>query len=150
MRSLYFEEFEVGEYFETRGRTITEADIVAFAGLSWDFNSIHTDAEYAKNSIFGERIAHGALGFVVHTGLSAALGHLTDTIVAFMGMTWNFHLPIKIGDTIHVEQNVKSKKATNKPDMGIIVFDTRLVNQKGEVVQQGDKTVFVRKKGQAE
>ncbi|MBU1156626.1 MAG: MaoC family dehydratase N-terminal domain-containing protein [Proteobacteria bacterium] len=148
MRSLYYEEFEVGDYFETRGRTITEADIVAFAGLSWDFNSIHTDAEYAKSSLFGERIAHGALGFVVHTGLSTALGHLTDTVVAFMGMTWNFHKPIKIGDTIHVEQNVKSKKDTDKTDMGIVVFDTRLVNQKGEVVQQGDKTLFVKKKGQ--
>lgn len=150
MRSLYYEEFAVGDYFETKARTITEADIVAFAGLSWDFNSIHTDAEYAKGSIFGERIAHGALGFVVHTGLSAALGHLTETVVAFMGMTWSFHRPIKIGDTIHVEQNVKSKKATEKPDMGIVVFDTRLVNQKGEVVQQGDKTLFVRKKGQGE
>ncbi|MBU1276619.1 MAG: MaoC family dehydratase N-terminal domain-containing protein [Proteobacteria bacterium] len=150
MRSLFYEEFEVGAYFETRCRTITEADIVAFAGLSWDFNSIHTDKEYAKDSIFGERIAHGALGFVVHTGLSATLGHLADTVVAFMGMTWNFHKPIKIGDTIHVEQYVKSKKDINKDDMGIVVFDTKLVNQKGEVVQQGDKTLLVRKKGLGE
>ena len=146
MRSLFYEEFEVGDYFETKGRTITEADIVAFAGLSWDFNSIHTDKEYAKGTIFGERIAHGALGFVVHTGLSANLGHLSETVVAFMGMTWNFHKPIKIGDTIHVEQNVKSKKEIKKDGMGIVVFDTRLVNQNGDVVQQGDKTLLVRKK----
>lgn len=147
MKSLYYEEFEVGDYFKTRARTITEADVVAFAGLSWDFNSVHMDAEYAKTTIFGERVAHGALGFVVHTGLSAALGHLTETVVAFMGMTWNFHKPIKIGDTIHVEQNVKSKKEIKKDGMGIVVFDTRLVNQRGEVVQQGDKTVLVKKKG---
>jgi len=146
MKSLYYEEFEVGDYFETRARTITEADVVAFASVSWDFNSLHTDAEYAKTTIFGERIAHGALGFVAHTGLSAMLGHLTETVVAFLGMTWNFHKPIKIGDTIHVEQNVKSKKEINKDGMGIVVFDTRLVNQRGEVVQQGDKTVLVKKK----
>ncbi len=146
MKSLYYEEFEVGDYFETRSRTITEADVVAFASVSWDFNSLHTDAEYAKTTIFGERIAHGALGFVAHTGLSAMLGHLTETVVAFLGMTWNFHKPIKIGDTIHVEQNVKSKKEIQKEGMGIVVFDTRLVNQRGEVVQQGDKTVLVKKK----
>lgn len=147
MKSLHFEEFEVGDFFKTRARTITEADVVAFAGLSWDFNSVHMDAEYAKTTIFGERVAHGALGFVAHTGLSAALGHLTETVVAFLGMTWNFHKPIKIGDTIHVEQNVKSKKEIQKEGMGIVVFDTRLVNQRGEVVQQGDKTVMVKKKG---
>jgi len=146
MKSLYYEEFEVGDYFKTRSRTITEADVVAFASVSWDFNSLHTDAEYAKTTIFGERIAHGALGFVAHTGLSAMLGHLTETVVAFLGMTWNFHKPIKIGDTIHVEQNVKSKKEIQKEGMGIVVFDTRIVNQRGEVVQQGDKTVLVKKK----
>lgn len=147
MKSLYYEEFEVGDYFKTRARTITEADVVAFAGLSWDFNSVHMDAEYAKTTIFGERVVHGALGFVAHTGLSAALGHLTETVVAFLGMTWNFHKPIKICDTIHVEQNVKSKKEIQKDGMGIVVFDTRLINQRGEVVQQGDKTVLVKKKG---
>jgi len=146
MQSYYFEEFNEGEVFKTRARTITEADVIAFTGLSWDTNPLHTDAEYASKTIFGERIAHGALIFAIHTGLSAALGHLSTTVIAFLGMTWNFLEPVKIGDTVLVEQVVKEKKEVKKKDRGIVIFDTRVVNQKGAVVQQGDKTVMVKRK----
>ena len=143
---LYFEEFEVGQLFKSRGRTVTEADIVNFAGLSGDYNPLHTDEEFAKKTIFGKRIAHGMLGLTISTGLSQRLGILDDTIMAFLGLEWNFKGPVFIGDTLCLEQTVKSKRETSKPDRGIIVFEAKLVNQKGEVVQEGTRTVMVRRK----
>lgn len=143
---LYFEEFEVGQLFKSRGRTVTEADIVNFAGLSGDYNPLHTDEEFAKKTIFGKRIAHGMLGLTISTGLSQRLGILDDTIMAFLGLEWNFKAPVFIGDTLHLEQSVKSKRETSKADRGIIVFEAKLVNQKGEIVQEGTRSVMVRRK----
>jgi len=143
---LYFEEFEVGQLFKSRGRTVTEADIVNFAGLSGDYNPLHTDEEFAKKTIFGKRIAHGMLGLTISTGLSQRLGILDDTIMAFLGLEWNFKAPVFIGDTLYLEQTVKSKRETSKPDRGIIVFEAKLFNQKGEIVQEGTRSVMVRRK----
>ncbi len=143
---MYFEELEVGQEFQSRGRTITEADVVNFAGLSGDFNPLHTDEEYAKKTIFGKRIAHGALALAISTGLSQSLGILDGTIMAFLGLEWNFHAPVFIGDTLHLDQVVKSKRETSKPDRGIIVFEARMVNQRDEVVQEGTRTIMVRRK----
>jgi acyl dehydratase len=143
---MFFEEFEVGQVFKSRGRTVTEADIVNFAGLSGDYNPLHTDEEFAKKTIFGKRIAHGMLGLTISTGLSQRLGILDDTIMAFLGLEWSFRAPIFIGDTVHLEQTVKSKRETSKPDRGIIVFESKLINQNGESVQEGSRTVMVRRK----
>ena len=143
---MFFEEFEVGQVFKSRGRTVTEADIVNFAGLSGDYNPLHTDEEFAKKTIFGKRIAHGMLGLTISTGLSQRLGILDDTIMAFLGLEWNFRAPIFIGDTVHLEQTVKSKRETSKPDRGIIVFECKLINQNGEPAQEGTRTVMVRRK----
>ncbi|RLB25890.1 MAG: dehydratase [Deltaproteobacteria bacterium] len=148
MNALYFDDFYLGQEFVTKARTVTEADVVNFAALSWDTNKLHTDVEYAKTTAFGERIAHGMLGVVIHSGLSQMLGILEGTIVAFLEMTWKFHLPIRIGDTIHVVQKVKEKRETSKSDRGIIVFEKELINQNGEKVQSGTTTVLVKRRDQ--
>ena len=145
-RGRYFEEFAVGERFVTRGRTITEADIVAFAALTGDYNPLHVDADFGKTTQFGERIAHGMLGASYAVGLIAALGLTEGTVIAIVHMTWDFTTPIKIGDTIHVDQTVKSMRETKKADRGIIIFEVNLINQRGEVVQKGERVLLVARK----
>ena len=146
MNALYYEDFHTGQEFITKARTVTEADIVNFAALSWDTNPLHTDREFAAGTIFGERIAHGLLGIVIHSGLSQMLGIMEGTLLAFLGMTWEFLGPIFIGDTIHVIQRVKEMRETSKPDRGLITFEKELVNQRGEIVQKGTTTVLMAKK----
>jgi len=145
-RGRYFEEFTVGDEVISPGRTVTEADIVAFAALSGDYNQLHTDAEYAKDTIFGERIAHGLLGLSIALGLAARLGFIEGTAEAFSGLNWKFRGPIKIGDTIHIEAQVARKKEIQRLGGGIVVFDVAVINQRGETVQKGQWTVLVKSK----
>jgi len=142
----YFEEFAVGDEVISSGRTVTEADIVAFAALTGDYNPLHTDAEYAKGTIFGERIAHGLLGLSIASGLLDRLGFITGTVEAFMGLQWKFRGPIKIGDTIHTEARVARKKEMRRLGGGIVVFDIAVVNQRDETVQKGQWTVLIKSK----
>ena len=141
----YFEEIEVGESYESPGRTMTETDIVLFAGISGDFNIIHTDAEYMKTSIFGERIAHGLLGLAVQSGLLTRAMKPFAT-VAFVGLRWKFKGPIKIGDTIRVRATVSGKKETSTPDRGLVTLARTVVNQRGEVVQEGETDLLVERR----
>jgi acyl dehydratase len=145
-RSLYFDDFSVGQKFVTKARTITEADIVNFAGLSWDHNQLHTDAEYAASSGFGRRIAHGLLGVIAHAGLSYELTE--KSILALLEMTWQFKAPIYIGDTIHVEQWVKDMQAGSKGDRGVLTFEKKVINQKNDVVQTGTTTILLARRDQ--
>lgn len=145
-RGMYFEEFKVGTEVVTQGRTITEADIVNFAGVSGDFNTIHTDAEYAKSTPFGERVAHGLLGLSVASGLGMQLGFLDGTVIAFTGLEWKFKNPIKIGDTIHMVGTVKQTKAMKAMGGGFIILDARVLNQRDEIVQQGEWTLLMKGK----
>ena len=133
----------MGQRFITKARTVTEADVVNFACLSWDHNQLHTDADYAANTRYGRRIAHGLLGTVMHSGLAYQLTE--DSIVAFLEMTWKFKLPIYVGDTIHVEQVVKEMRESAKPDRGILTFEKDIINQRGEVVQTGTTTILLAK-----
>lgn len=135
---IYWEDVEVGKTALSPARTMTETDIVNFAGLSGDFNIIHTDAEFSKGTPFGQRIAHGILGLSIASGLIArAPGAEQHRIVAFLGMTWDFKGPIVIGDTIHVEQTVTEKRATKRPGLGIVFSTAKVINQRGEVCQEG-------------
>lgn len=146
-RGLYFEEFTEALEVVSMGRTITEADIVNFAGLSGDFNTIHTDAEFGKATPFGERIAHGLLVLSVATGLATQLGFMEGTVIAFIGLEWKFKGAVKIGDTVHLTAKVKQTKAMKALGGGFVVFDVRVLNQRDEVVQQGEWTVLVKSKG---
>jgi 3-hydroxybutyryl-CoA dehydratase len=136
-RGLYFEEFEEGVQMVTPGRTITETDIQLFAGLTGDYTQIHTNVEYCKDTVFGQRIAHGLLGLSIASGLAARLGFIEGTAVALREVSWKFTLPIFIGDTIHLNVVVSHKKAMGRLGMGLITFDVSLINQKDEVVQKG-------------
>ena len=140
-RSLYFDDFHIGQQFKTKSRTITEADVVNFAGLSWDHNQLHTDAEYAGKTRYGKRIAHGLLGLVSHAGLTYQLTE--DSILALLEISWKFHLPIYIGDTIHVEQSVKDLRESPSGNRGILTFEKEVKNQKNEVVQTGTTTILI-------
>ncbi|HEX4923242.1 MAG TPA: MaoC/PaaZ C-terminal domain-containing protein, partial [Bdellovibrionales bacterium] len=100
----------------------------------------------ASKSQFGERIAHGMLGLAVSSGLAVRSGIYDGTLVAFMGMEWKFTAPIKIGDTIRQRAVVQSKKETSKPDRGVIVFGVQVLNQRNEVVQEGVRTVMMKRR----
>jgi 3-hydroxybutyryl-CoA dehydratase len=140
----YFEELEVGESIETPARTITETDVVMFAGLSGDYNPLHTDAEFAKGTMYGERVAHGLLGLSVATGLAARHGFVEGTAQAFTGLEWKFRGPIMIGDTIRMRVRVRRKREMAKLGGGFIIFDVTLLNQRDETVQKGSWTVLVK------
>jgi len=144
VRSLYFDDFHIGQKFITKSRTLTEADVVHFAGLSWDHNQLHTDAEYAATTQFGRRIAHGLLGVIAHAGLSYQLTE--ESILALLELTWKFKLPIFIGDTIRVEQVVQDMRESASGDRGVLIFEKKVINQRNEVVQTGTTTILLAKK----
>ena len=141
----YFDEIELGEEYESPGRTVTEADIVMFAGLSGDYNVLHTDAEFMKTTAFGERIAHGLLCLAIQSGLFTRATAPYATL-GFGGLRWKFKAPVKIGDTIKLKAKVVEKKTLDKPDRGQITLDRTIVNQHGEVVQQGQTDLIVQKR----
>ena len=142
----YYEDFQLGDSWESPRRTITEADIVLFAAFSGDHNPVHTDEEFAKTTPFGGRILHGPAAFAIATGLESRLGLKEGTAVAFLGMTWDLKGPIKIGDTIYVRQRVAAKRETRKPGVGIVTFHVQLANQRNEVVQEGEwKIMMIRR-----
>jgi len=146
-RGLYFEEFEVGQRILTPGRTLTETDIVQFAGLSGDFNSIHTDSVYAEGSVFGRRVAHGLLGLSIASGLAVRTGIMEGTVMAFREITeWKFSLPLYIGDTIHVEIEVQTTRAMARLGGGLVEMELDVKNQRAESVMRGGWRVLVESK----
>ena len=143
-RGMFFEEFEVGHRINTASRTVTETDIVLFAGLSGDFNQIHIDAEYSKTTPFGARVAHGLLGLSIASGLVVHTGFMEGTIMAFREVNeWKFIKPIFIGDTIHVETEVKEVKAIPRIGGGSIVIVLDVKNQSGDTVMKGSWTALI-------
>lgn len=140
MAGYYFEDFEIGREYETAGRTVTETDLLTFAYLSGDHNPLHTDVEFAKKTAWGQRLVYGMLGFVIASGLRARLGIFEGTVVAFLGMTWDFKGPIFLGDTIRSHISVIEKRPTKKPDRGIMKQKVVLLNQRDEVIQEGVMT----------
>ncbi|MCC7450111.1 MAG: MaoC family dehydratase N-terminal domain-containing protein [Anaerolineae bacterium] len=143
---LWFEEFTEGLSIETRGRTITETDVVNFAGVSGDFNPMHTDAEFAKTTQFGARVAHGALVFSIATGLAYQLGFLEATVIAFLSYDWKLRAPVYIGDTVKVSATVAKRRAMSAAGGGMVTFDVKVTNQKGEVTQKGEWVIMVKSK----
>lgn len=144
MGIMYFEDFSVGQAFTTKKRTITETDIVNFAGFSGDFNPLHMDETFAQKTPFGKRIAHGMAVLSISTGLSQALGIFEGTVIAFLGLEWKFLKPVFIGDTIHLRQTVGQARESSKPGRGILTFESEVLNQKDEVVQKGSRTLMMR------
>lgn len=143
-KGLYYEEYEIGQTMVTRGRTVTEADLVQFAGLTGDYNPMHTDAEFMKQSIFGQRVAHGMLTLSYAVGQAYQLGFMEGTILAFRGLEMKFSLPVFIGDTLHVELIVREKKDALRMGGGLITLDVKIINQDGKNVQSGSWTVLAK------
>jgi acyl dehydratase len=143
---LYFDDFEIGMSWTSPSRTITEADMVAFAGISGDYNPLHTDEEFAKTTQFGGRIFHGPGVFAIATGLESRLGIKDGTAIAFLGMTWNLKAAVRPGDTITVNQKVAGVQASrSKDDRGVVTFDVQVVNQRDEVCQEGQWVVMFKR-----
>ena len=133
--ALYFDELEIGQSWESRARTITETDVMNFAGLTGDFDPLHVDFESAKQSPFGKPIAHGLLGLSLVAGLGSNFPRVhTDAFVAVQD--WQFLKPIFFGDTVHVWNEVIDKRAHGRR-RGLVRWKRQLVNQRNEVVQEG-------------
>jgi 3-hydroxybutyryl-CoA dehydratase len=139
---LYFDDVAVGQQWESLGRTITEADIVNFAGLSGDFNPIHMDHEFAKTTAFRRPIAHGLLVFSIGSGLGLHAPPVR-TLAILEIKDWQFKGPIFAGDTIHVRSTVVAKEARSRGRRGEITWRRELVNQEGKVIQEGTTITLV-------
>lgn len=145
MSALFFEDFQIGLKMTSAGRTVTEHDVAAFAGLSGDFNQIHTDAEFARATPFGQRIAHGLLGLSIASGLAVQTGILGANVIAFREIgEWKFVKPIFLGDTVHVQMEVTETKAFPRLGGGLVTILAHVVNQAGETTMKGTWTVLVR------
>lgn len=144
-RGLTFDEFEIGDRYQSQARTVTEADVVAFAGISGDFNPLHTDAEFGKSTPFGERIAHGMLLVAMATGMANWTGVFEGTTIALMEQLITYKGVVKFGDTIHLELEVMEKTPTSKPDRGVVKYAARVINQRGEVVIDGVWTLLMKR-----
>ncbi|GAA4728262.1 hypothetical protein GCM10023350_09260 [Nocardioides endophyticus] len=137
VRGKYFDDIQVGDVFETGRRTVTLTDIVNFACLSGDFNEVHTNWEYCKETPFGEPIAHGPLVYSIAAGLNYASGINDGTLVALLGTDdWRMVAPVKSGDTIFMRSEVLETRLTSKGDRGVVTVRRTIFNQRQEVVQQ--------------
>ena len=141
-RGTWFSDFAVGQRFISVGRTVTEADVVIFAGLSGDYNPLHTDATFAATTPFGQRIAHGMLSAAISTGLGQTLGIFEGTTLALMGQTFDYKGPVFFGDTIRLALTVASVKASSKGGRGVVVFDSAVLKQDDSAVITGTWTVL--------
>lgn len=147
VRGMYFEEYESGQKIVSTGRTVTEADIVTFAGLSGDYNQIHTDDAFSRKTQFGKRVAHGILGLSIASGLAVQTGVMEGTIMAFRDISsWKFVKPIFIGDTIQVFMEVKETKALPRIGGGSVVIQMDVKNQDDDTVMKGSWTVLITSK----
>lgn len=144
IRRYYFENFREGDLFISPGRTITEYDVMAFAGISGDYNQLHTDKKFAESNQFGERIAHGLLGLSIVSGLAARLGLAEGTAEAFRSLKWKFLKPIFFGDTVYAHFLVRKKRRLPGNNTGYISLDVKVKNQNEEIIQRGSWAIIVR------
>ena len=143
-RGLRFSEFEVGTEYITPGRTVTEADVVNFAGISGDYNPLHIDASFAAKTPFKQRIAHGMLAASISTGLGQLLGIFEGTTLALMSQTFVYKAPVFFGDTIRLRLTVDATKPSSKGGKGVVTFTSDIVNQDDTVVVTGNWVVLLR------
>ena len=146
-RGRYWDEFTVGEVLVTARRTVEGGDVSRFAGLTGDFNPLHVDAEFAKTTPFGERVAHGILTLAVSNGQQNLSGWFEGTAFALLGLDRvRFNVPVKFGDTVHTELTVRETRPSSKPDRGVVVFDVAVKNQHGEAVCTYETAVLMRRR----
>lgn len=143
-RGKRFSEFTTGDVFETGGRTVTEADVVNFAGISGDYNPLHTDAVFASKTPFEQRVAHGMLAASISTGLGQTLGIFEGTTLALMSQTFEYKAPVFFGDTLRLRLTVTETKASSKGGRGVVTFASDILKQDGTVAVAGNWVVLFR------
>ena len=143
-RGTWFSDFEIGHAYTSMGRTVTEADVVSFAGISGDYNPLHVDQAFAEKTPFGQRIAHGMLSASISTGLGQTLGIFEGTTIGLLGQTFEYKGPVFFGDTIRLRLTVESSKASSKGGKGVVVFRADILKQDDSVVVTGTWTVMFR------
>lgn len=147
LETWYFEDFEVGQVFRTRSRTITEADVVQFAAWSWDTNPVHTDVQAASEGRFGRPIAHGLLGMSIAMGLASGLGVFEDCSIALLGVEgWRFENPLYVGDTVSCEVRIIGTRASTTRPSGVLDRTFRLSSDDGRMLQTGSIGLMVRRR----
>ncbi len=147
MAEKCWEDFEVGQEVTTASITVSEAHLVIWAGLTGDFYPLHMDGEYAKKSVFGQRIAHGPLTFALSIGLVGSSGVFGDSLIAWIGVeNMRIPAPVMIGDTLTVNAKVVAKRETKKTDRGVTVFRYTVCNQKAECVMAFDYLLLMKRR----
>ena len=144
----WFDDQRVGASDVTPGRTVSEADVILFGGLTGDLSELHTSEAYARTTDFGGRIAHGMLNLSLAHGLVTRTGHLAGSGMALLG--WNnvkFHAPVKLGDTVRARwTTIETRESRSRPEAGIVVDRIELFNQDGVLILSGDVAELVRKR----
>jgi acyl dehydratase len=146
----HYEEFEAGQRYETPRRTVIEADISQFAGLTADFNPLHMDEVFAAQSDFGGRITHGPMIVGMAFGLISRIDLIDGTVLGLLDISWSFKAPVRPGDTIGVVVRVIGKRMTRKPDRGVVELELDVINQRGDLVQAGKAKVMIRRRNAQE
>jgi acyl dehydratase len=141
----YWEDVEIGDSYTTPSRTITETDLVMFAGLTGDYMPFHVDEVAASKTIYGGRIAHGLMGLAYMQGMKTWV-HTGIASMGSLGWTVDFRAPIRCGDTLTATFTVGSKRETSKPDRGILFVACQLLNQDGVLVQEAEHRRMVRRR----
>ena len=148
---LMWEDLTEGDVAVSSGRTVTETDVVNFAGLSGDFNWFHIDAVAARESVFGQRVAHGALVLAIATGLQVGQMEPRVATAAFMGLKeWQFRGAVTFGDTIRVKRTIGAKSEHKNPAQGFCVYEIEVLNQDDKVVQKGQWNMLIRRRAPVE
>lgn len=143
---LYLEDFELNVAHRTRSRTIGENDVVQFAEMVGDFNPLHMDEEFSRNSIFGTRVAHGPLVASIATGLMTQLGWIDGTTLGLLDMAWKFGAPVRLGDTIHAMVTPREARPSKAPGRGVLTLGVEVRNQRDEVVQSGSVVLLMQRR----
>ncbi len=143
--SLYFEDFAVGQTITSPARTITETDVVNFAGLSGDYSAIHPDAAYAAQPPSGQRVAHGLLGLSIAVGLVVRMGFIEESSLGFREIDgWKFSTPICLGDTIHAQGSVRETRAIPRLGGGMVTLQVEIRSQADKILQHGSWSFLVK------
>jgi len=145
MQSLFYEDFHVGQVFESPGRTVTDTDLSMFCMLSGDWHPVHSDEEYAKSTQFGRRIVGGVFGIALVTGAMSRWGIFDDSVIAMLSIDdWRFHAPIFIGDTLMVTMTITEKRLTSSGQLGVIDRRFEISNQSDALVQEGRSACLIK------
>ena len=150
-KDLFFSDITEDMTLVTSSRTITEYDIMLFAGMTGDMSEVHTSATAAEETRYGERISHGLLTLSVAAGLYMRLGYFNRSAIAFLGIQdWTFSRPVKIGDTIHAKVTMRKKYPYIKPGQGVVEWNVKVINQRGETVSSGVWKRLIRERPETE